>query len=387
MNSVIFQTSELISQFSLLRNDPKFSDCIVQTREKTFHCHQTILSIRSTYFYVKLHEMESKILMIDDITTSIMEQVFNYIYSAKVDIDETNCLYLYKASRKLGLGMLVPLCYEYIKSIMNYENIIEIFSFGLDFNLKRLQKLCRNFILVNFSDLQPYLLEMDLSEQMEKILTEIYLQIFDRNFDVFYSIIEKKFKSKAINQFCCILMKNLIDKNVFNSKYSKKSKMNDLIISRMEEMNFLKKKENLLKKFLNDKENVIYSHVIFSQNKSFLRLLIKSDAVLQFSCETSFISLEIKDILLIDQNGRIEITNNQKAQNKNINKKNKIQTVQIKARNIVNFGEIFCDCKIQFVGNVINQGKIWTSNPIKNSILIQGFWLGRDSKPKYMNKN
>ena len=119
--------------------------------EKFFYVHSTILASKSDYFRTLLNsnmlESQNKCLKLVDISYFILENLFLYIYTDKleniIDLDDWVGL-LYAASRFL-MPQLIQICELSIRKFVNFENVDEVENIAYECGTLQLAKYCEMF--------------------------------------------------------------------------------------------------------------------------------------------------------------------------------------------------------------------------------------------------
>ena len=74
---------QIISKVKEAFNSPEFSDILIRSKNKTFHCHKIILSSREGGWGIEQSLASTNILHWPDIKDNIVERILHWIYLGK----------------------------------------------------------------------------------------------------------------------------------------------------------------------------------------------------------------------------------------------------------------------------------------------------------------
>lgn len=118
-----------------LLNNKELSDITVTAEGKNFYLHKCILRSSCDVFDVMLkNDMKEKnqnLVEIEDIKYDILQELFRFIYSGKVNNIETIAGELLTAAEKYGVQDLKALCEETISTILSKDNVIDYLNLAI----------------------------------------------------------------------------------------------------------------------------------------------------------------------------------------------------------------------------------------------------------------
>ncbi|KAF9914596.1 hypothetical protein BX616_007950 [Lobosporangium transversale] len=153
----------LVADFLRLVNSPLGADVrfIVGEEKVVMHAHSLILQARSSYFARALNsdwkESNQGVIYKPNIRPAVFERVLQYIYGAKIIIDDGNdemIMELIKAADELSLEDLLHGCEEHASSTICRTNVLDMVHLASQHNLKQLKPECLDFIAMNIDYLK-----------------------------------------------------------------------------------------------------------------------------------------------------------------------------------------------------------------------------------------
>ncbi|KAJ5070196.1 kelch-like protein [Anaeramoeba ignava] len=179
-------SSKLINDFKKLRTSQnQFSDFeIIITKDpqnkqiqKIINCHKAILSCRCDYFQAlfqsKMKEYQENKVYFNDISSNIMENIIDYLYTGNIPINSENAIELLISSKKFLLDdQLIQTLNQFIYQNLDPSNITEVLQFASNFNLKGLHRKSIDFISQNFE-------KVSLTDQILKLTESEILLILN----------------------------------------------------------------------------------------------------------------------------------------------------------------------------------------------------------------
>ena len=117
--------------------DKNTSDVEIICGERTFDCHQMILSVRSPVFRAMFQndmaEKRTNRVEIQDLSEEVVAQMLRFIYtgSSNLDVNNPDINYeLLEAAEKYQLELLKKICANKLKSTLTVENCIQNLIFA-----------------------------------------------------------------------------------------------------------------------------------------------------------------------------------------------------------------------------------------------------------------
>ncbi|XP_055387024.1 actin-binding protein IPP [Condylostylus longicornis] len=149
---------KLLSNFNSLRQANRFCDIILigSVETKKFPAHRAVLSAASEYFEAMfrpelgLCEGKQKAVVLPTIDSEVLNNLLDFIYTGKVDINQSNVQELLAAADMLQLHEVVEGCCEFLCRELHCTNALGILRFAETHNCHNLLKAAMNFICLNF---------------------------------------------------------------------------------------------------------------------------------------------------------------------------------------------------------------------------------------------
>ena len=152
-------TSELIYSFELsrklnaLREEESFCDVTLVVSGGEFRAHKTVLAASSPYFSSLFANTDrrKKIVNIEVLQASVMEDVLTYLYTGRVKISESNVQELVASASYLDIAELKESGSKFLEERLCIYNSLSSFTLAEASNLPELKEASRDMILKNFS--------------------------------------------------------------------------------------------------------------------------------------------------------------------------------------------------------------------------------------------
>ncbi|KAJ5070991.1 kelch-like protein [Anaeramoeba ignava] len=217
--SVINDTSNKVTDYSELKklsNDLKHLfqnqnqkenyfdfEIICEQNKTSFKTHKSILSSRSEYFKSlfnsKMKEYQENKLVLQDVSSSILSSILNYLYSGKIEFNLENAIQILIFSSKYLIDELIEISSKFIKNNLQIETIVDILKLSESMNLNHLLDYSYKFICENFKEFikTSHFLELE-ENHLNSILSNDNISI--NEFELFQSIIKWGKHKLNINQ-------------------------------------------------------------------------------------------------------------------------------------------------------------------------------------------
>ena len=148
---------ELAKRLNMLRKqDPSLCDITLMTKDdKEFKAHRSVLSAASPFF-LKLLQSDMKenregIVRFEEISSALMEDVLEFIYTGSVEVNQKNSKDLIVAANYLFIPGLRNVSGKFLGRQMSKSNCISTFYFAAMYQCDELMTNTRKFIHANFA--------------------------------------------------------------------------------------------------------------------------------------------------------------------------------------------------------------------------------------------
>lgn len=146
-----FYRNREFDDFEKLLDNKDYSDVTFIVEDKKMYSHKAILTVRSPVFQAMfqhdMKEKQSNLVRIDDIRYDVMQEVFRFIYTGKVDQIDDKVKELFVAADKYTIVGLKNLCEKNLYARLDVENAIEYLSLASMCNAVALKKSIIKFIV------------------------------------------------------------------------------------------------------------------------------------------------------------------------------------------------------------------------------------------------
>ena len=176
-NNSMKQMSE---QFGELFGDEKFSDVKITCGEENFHCHRSILSVRSPVFKAMFQsdmvENISRIVEVKDIKPEVVKEMLHFIYtgaaSTETVMDEIG-KDLLGAADQYQLELLKKMCEEKLCSSLEVNNSVELLVLADLHNASKLRRMALRLVTRNMDTIVTTDVYKDLAKHHPDLTVEI----------------------------------------------------------------------------------------------------------------------------------------------------------------------------------------------------------------------
>lgn len=151
----LFQSTLLQDGLKELLNENKLIDCTLKVEDRSIPCHRLILAacspyFRELFFSVDGKEVETKEVVLENIDPNVMELVVNYLYSAEIDIYDSNVQDILALANRFQIPSVFTVCVNYLQKKLTMKNCLAIYRLGLMMNCARLAMAARDYIADRF---------------------------------------------------------------------------------------------------------------------------------------------------------------------------------------------------------------------------------------------
>ena len=147
---------ELTKRLNMQRKQGHLCDLTLVTKEgKELMAHSNVLSAVSPFFHKLLQsdmkESHERIVRLEEISGSVMEDVLNFTYTGTVEVTEENAEELVAAANYLLISSLKAISGRFLGQMMNHSNCISTFYLAEKYHCDELFTESKNFIQENFA--------------------------------------------------------------------------------------------------------------------------------------------------------------------------------------------------------------------------------------------
>ena len=147
---------ELTKRLNMQRKQGHLCDLTLVTKEgKELMAHSNVLSVVSPFFHKLLQsdmkESHERIVRLEEISGSVMEDVLNFTYTGTVEVTEENAEELIVVANYLLISSLKVISGRFLGQIMNHSNCISTFYLAEKYHSDELFTESKNFIQENFA--------------------------------------------------------------------------------------------------------------------------------------------------------------------------------------------------------------------------------------------
>ena len=131
------------------------SDVKIKCQDKTFNCHELILSLRSDVFRAmfssNMTEKTSKEIIIDDFSSDAVSKMLTFIYTGDCDVNEGPGLAeeLLRLADKYNLRTLKNICLNTLQFILDIDNCVKFLIIGDMCQAKSLKEMAVQMVIEN----------------------------------------------------------------------------------------------------------------------------------------------------------------------------------------------------------------------------------------------
>ncbi|XP_034042261.1 kelch-like protein 41a [Thalassophryne amazonica] len=150
----LFQSTLLQDGLKELLNENKLVDCILKIGDRSFPCHKLILAACSPYFrelfFSEEGELAKKEVTLENLDATIMEMIVNYMYSAEIDITDSNVQDILAVANRFQIPSVFTVCVNYLQKKLSRKNCLAVYRLALMLNCPRLAVASRDYIADRF---------------------------------------------------------------------------------------------------------------------------------------------------------------------------------------------------------------------------------------------
>ena len=161
------------------RENKFLCDLVLVVQQKEMYCHRNILAAGSPYFRgmfsTKMKEnMESKPVILNDLTVEIMELILAFLYTGQVLLTAENVKDIVAAANYFLMDNLKETCCQYLKKNLKPSNCLGVESIAEQFGCDELKEFTHQYILDNF-------VEVSQSKEFLSLCSEHVLELLSND--------------------------------------------------------------------------------------------------------------------------------------------------------------------------------------------------------------
>ncbi|XP_058502795.1 kelch-like protein 38 [Solea solea] len=166
------QSSNLLLQLNGLRQENILTDVLLCSENAEIPCHRNVLVSSSPYFRAMFcHNFrERQLTKVDlkDISSTILRNIIDYIYTGLISISIDIVLPLMQAASMFQYGRLFEACSHFLQDQMSPDNCLSMIRLSEIMNCSSLQNKAKEMAMQSFSDVSVSedLCELSLPELM-----------------------------------------------------------------------------------------------------------------------------------------------------------------------------------------------------------------------------
>ncbi|KAG8432409.1 hypothetical protein GDO86_016888 [Hymenochirus boettgeri] len=153
----LYQSTLLQDGLKELLDENKFVDCFLKAGDKSLPCHRLILAACSPYFREFFLSDESeekkKNMVLDNADPSVMEVILKYLYSADIDLNDSNVQDIFALASRFQIPSVFTVCVTYLQRRLSLSNCLAIFRLGLLLDCPRLAITARDYVCDRFQQI------------------------------------------------------------------------------------------------------------------------------------------------------------------------------------------------------------------------------------------
>lgn len=167
---------KMLKNLNVLRVESRFCDVELTAGNSVIYAHKVVLSSSSPYFEAMfrpelgLSEGKQRKVHLYSIAADILAALVEFIYTNKVEINQSNVQELLAAADMLQLSEVVDGCCEYMVRELHPSNAVGILRFAEAHACDSLAKSALTFVNTNFPDVA---LEQELLDVPHTLLTRL----------------------------------------------------------------------------------------------------------------------------------------------------------------------------------------------------------------------
>ncbi|KAJ8347737.1 hypothetical protein SKAU_G00263260 [Synaphobranchus kaupii] len=152
--------THILQVLNSYRQSGTLTDVVLQVDGSEFPCHRATLSASSLYFrtmfHSQMHESQQPLVRLQGLTASAMENLLNFMYVGKVDVDEENVESVFRAADLLDVTVLSKACVKFLESRVDHSNCLGIMHFASTYFISPLAEQCQRLLYQEFVEVSKH---------------------------------------------------------------------------------------------------------------------------------------------------------------------------------------------------------------------------------------
>lgn len=147
VDSVVQEADRLLTALSSMCTKDN-TDVQIICGDRTFGCHSIILKARSMFFF-KLLEGGHNVVKIQDIQSSVMDDIIRYIYTGQTEITGDKLVDTMAAASRFELPTMLEKCLKMFRNQINFDNAADVLIVSDKLGLEDFKRIAVNKITLN----------------------------------------------------------------------------------------------------------------------------------------------------------------------------------------------------------------------------------------------
>lgn len=176
-NSQQTKRIKLLDEYEEFFNNIQHSDVTIISESKKFYLSKIVLKAHSTVLRAMITNMEEHnlvALVIKDVKSEVLNELFQFIYTGKVDPTDKLCGDLLEAAQKYNIQGLKELCEERMSNYLSKNNVMSYLTLAVTNNAQKLKSAAIEYICVCSEDFCDDPIFCNIGHQHPEILSESF---------------------------------------------------------------------------------------------------------------------------------------------------------------------------------------------------------------------
>ncbi|XP_069353781.1 kelch repeat and BTB domain-containing protein 12 [Eulemur rufifrons] len=167
-----------LQKIKSMKESAEMIDVVLIAEEERFPCHRLLLAAFSPYFKAMftcgLLECAQRDVVLHDVTAESVSVILNYMYSAALEINDTNVQTVATAAYFLQMEDVFAACQRYMTDHMDASNCVGIYHFAKQMAAEELSDRSRKYLYQHFAEasLQEEILDVEVHQLLALIRSD-----------------------------------------------------------------------------------------------------------------------------------------------------------------------------------------------------------------------